>query len=225
MSMTEAGRSRDATPLRGASAPFFYFGWTLVTTIALWYIWTWAVRYLPPSSPASADAGAFRVHVGMGIVALLLGPPQFVLAVRRNTATWHRYLGRAYVAAIAVSVCAGTYIILRHQHSLVFEMAVQALITAWVLTTGLAFLAIRRRNFEQHREWMIRSYVVTFSFVVLRIGVNILDALDIGPKAQRIDSMTWFSFAVPLLLAEAVLQGTKIFSTGAARKTSATPSR
>ena len=60
---------------------------------------------------------------------------------------------------------------------------------------------------------MVRSYVVTFSFVILRVGVNFLNAFDIGPRTQRADSMIWFSFTVPLLLAEAVLQGAKILST------------
>jgi uncharacterized membrane protein len=155
----------------------------------------------------------------MGIVALLLGPPQFILAVRRKSARWHRYLGRVYVTAIAISVVAGTYIIIRHQHSLVFEMDVQALITAWVLTTGLAYLAIRRRNVEQHREWMIRSYVVTFSFVVLRLGGNVLTFLDIGPAAQRADAMIWFSFSVPLLLSEGLVQGRKIVAPTTLRTT------
>ena len=31
--------------------------------------------------------------------------------------------------------------------------------------SGMALIAIRRRNFIQHKEWMIRSYVVTFAFV------------------------------------------------------------
>jgi uncharacterized membrane protein len=214
---TSIGRAPAAASTRLSSTTLMYAAWSVVVATALWYIWTWALRYLPSTSPASADVGAFRIHVGMGILALLLGPPQFILAVRRQTARWHRYLGRAYVAAIAVSVSAGIYIIVRHQHSLVFEMAVQALIMAWVLTTGLAFIAIRRRHFEQHREWMIRSYVVTFSFVVLRLGLNLLNALDIGPAAQRGDAMTWFSLTVPLLFAEVIMQGRKIFVTPSAR--------
>ena len=39
-----------------------------------------------------------------------------------------------------------------------------------VVTTGLAFAAIRSSLVEQRREWMIRSYVVTFAFVTFRIG-------------------------------------------------------
>ena len=192
--------------------------WLAVLGLALWYIWAYALRYLGSNSPASTDAVAFRVHVGLGIVALLLGPPQFIVAVRRKSRRVHRYLGRAYLVVIAVSAAAGTYIIVRHQHSLVFEMAVQALIMAWLLTTGMAYLAIRRRHLEQHREWMIRSYVVTFSFVVLRLGLNLLTFLDIGPPDQRVPSLTWFSFAVPLLLTEAILQGRQILAHSAPQR-------
>jgi Predicted membrane protein (DUF2306) len=42
------------------------------------------------------------------------------------------------------------------------------LCVAWVVTTGMALYAIRERRIEQHREWMLRSYTVTFAFVTYR---------------------------------------------------------
>jgi uncharacterized membrane protein YozB (DUF420 family) len=45
--------------------------------------------------------------------------------------------------------------------------------TAWVLTTGMALAAIRKRAIERHRELMIRSYTVTFAFV--RAGEDCID--------------------------------------------------
>src|ERR1017187_9246684 len=44
------------------------------------------------------------------------------------------------------------------------------LCVAWGLTTSMALYAIRTRRIEQHREWMLRSYTVTFAFVTYRLA-------------------------------------------------------
>ena len=33
----------------------------------------------------------------------------------------------------------------------------RVLSVAWMVTTGMAYVAIRNRRFEQHKEWMIRK--------------------------------------------------------------------
>ena len=40
---------------------------------------------------------------------------------------------------------------------------------AWVVCTAAAFITARNRQIVQHREWMIRSYAVTFTFVSSRV--------------------------------------------------------
>jgi hypothetical protein len=76
-------------------------------------------------------------------------------------------------------------------------------------TTGLAFLAIKRHLYEQHKEWMVRSYVVTFAFVTFRAFDSVLAAQGM-PLLERIGISAWFCWSVPLLLNEVVLQGRKI---------------
>ena len=58
------------------------------------------------------------------------------------------------------------------------------LCTAWIITTSMAVLAIRGRNVIQHREWMLRSYTVTFAFVIFRLVVDMLNRFH-GRPAQR----------------------------------------
>ena len=40
---------------------------------------------------------------------------------------------------------------------------------AWIVCTTAAFITARNRQFAQHRQWMIRSYAVTFTFVSSRV--------------------------------------------------------
>jgi Predicted membrane protein (DUF2306) len=39
---------------------------------------------------------------------------------------------------------------------------------AWITTASMAYISVMRGRILQHKEWMIRSYVVTFAFVTFR---------------------------------------------------------
>jgi Predicted membrane protein (DUF2306) len=93
----------------------------------------------------------------------------------------------------------------------VFGAGLTGLGVAWVVTTGLAFLAINRHLYDQHKEWMIRSYVVTFAFVTFRALHASLSAADVGTLHEQLAVASWFCWAVPLLITEVILQGRKIF--------------
>ena len=79
----------------------------------------------------------------------------------------------------------------------------------WTVTTGMAYRAIRRRAIDQHREWMIRSYVVTLAFVVFRAIVAALTAFGVGTFEERASVAAWLCWAVPLVLLEPCLQWRK----------------
>jgi hypothetical protein len=57
---------------------------------------------------------------------------------------------------------------------------------------------------------MIRSYVVTFSFVTFRLVTDVLSYLGIGDQSGNFTLMAWAAWGVPLLLTEAAIQGRKI---------------
>jgi uncharacterized membrane protein len=110
-------------------------------------------------------------HVAGGVVALLSGPLQFSSRLRYRCPKLHRVLGRAYV--ISVFVAAPLAIVLsNHRHdprAIHFVAATVVQAATWIITTAAAFLTARNRQFQQHREWMVRSYAVTFTFVGTRV--------------------------------------------------------
>ena len=87
---------------------------------------------------------------------------------------------------------------------------------AWLATTGMAFAAVRRRNFTQHREWMIRSYVVTFAFVTFRVFRDVAVANGLASFGEMQAVMAWACWAVPLLITEMWFQSRAIFLTSGA---------
>jgi uncharacterized membrane protein len=110
-------------------------------------------------------------HVLAGVVALLCGPLQFSSRVRRRAPAFHRVLGRVYI--VSVFIAAPLAILMsnthREYHDLYFVAAIVVQAGTWMVVTAAAFLMARNRHFQQHREWMIRSYAVTFTFVGTRV--------------------------------------------------------
>jgi hypothetical protein len=89
-----------------------------------------------------------------------------------------------YMTSVALSAGAAYYLASTTELGWVFGAGLLGLATAWVVTTGLAFTAIRRGLIEQHREWMIRSYVVTTGFVTFRVVMLRLPLLKSGTRAS-----------------------------------------
>jgi predicted membrane protein DUF2306 len=152
------------------------------------------------------------MHIGGGMIALLVGPGQLWLGHTNRRIEVHRKLGLVYIGAIAVSVTAAFYLATHTALGWVFGAGLTGLAIAWVVTTGLAYVAVRRSLFHQHQEWMIRSYVVTFGFVFFRIFAGIMQATGIGSLQEQLTAASWFCWAAPLLVTEAILQGRKIFA-------------
>ena len=152
------------------------------------------------------------LHIAGGIVALLSGPVQLWLGLTERSVRAHRRLGIIYISSVGVSSLAGYYLAFHTTFGLTFGAGLAGLATAWIVTTSLAFAAIRRHLYDQHKEWMIRSYVVTTAFVSFRLVFEVLGRMGIGTVGERLAAMSWFCWAVPLLVTEAILQGRKILA-------------
>lgn len=191
-------------------------GWAAVVSLAVYFVARYAVRYFHYDA---ASYGAFwwprarwlLPHVIAGLVTLFLGPLQFWSALRRRYARFHRWSGRLYLVGVGLGASMAAGLVWRMPPGLTHAAGLASLAIAWVATSGMAFVAIRRGAVAQHREWMIRSYVVTFAFVTYRALVDILHASAIGSGADRAAFASWSCWTVPLLVTELVLQGRKIF--------------
>ena len=127
-----------------------------------------AVPFVTLDERAAAYGARFPwllTHIVFGTIALLTGPVQLWLGLSAKTvAALHRTLGRVYVASVAVGAFTSLYLAFHTTHGLVFGAGLAGLAVAWLATTGMAVVAVRELAIYQHREWMIRSYVVTSAF-------------------------------------------------------------
>jgi hypothetical protein len=156
--------------------------------------------------------GWLLLHIVGGMIALLTGPVQLWLGLADRGMAWHRRLGYGYITGMTLGSIGAFYMATHTDFGWIFGAGLFGLAVAWVTTTALAFLAIKRSLIDQHKEWMIRSYVVTFAFVTFRAVMGTLQATHLGTVLEDLAFSSWVCWAVPLLVTEAVIQGRKILA-------------
>jgi len=112
-----------------------------------------------------ADRHLLIPHTLAGTFALLIGPINFSSRIRQRYLQLHRILGRVYL--ISVFVGSFTGIALASGRPGLPGTTMQA--AAWMVCTTAAVIAARNRQIVVHRQWMARSYAVTFTFVSSRV--------------------------------------------------------
>jgi uncharacterized membrane protein len=112
-----------------------------------------------------ADRRMLIPHTLSGTFALLAGPLQFSSRLRQRHLALHRVLGRLYVASVLIGAFTG--IALAAGRPGLPGTSMQA--AAWIVCTAAAVVAALNRQIAVHRQWMARSYAVTFTFVSSRV--------------------------------------------------------
>ena len=197
-------------PMKAATAAL-----SLVALAGVAYILQHAVPYFLSSTYGPPEYAPRRgwvlMHIAGGMLALLKGPVQLWLGLADRGKAWHRRMGIIYMAAVSVGSAAAFYLSVTTTFGTAFGAGLFSLALAWVTTTGMAYLAIRRSLVEQHKEWMIRSYVLTFGFVMFRVVQPALASAGFG-IGDQLTVAAWGCWTIPLLITEVVLQGRKIFA-------------
>lgn len=143
-------------------------------------------------------------HVALAGTALLIGPFQFLPAVRRNRAL-HRGLGKTYVASCLVAGLAGLILAFGTTAGPIAGLGFGTLAVAWIYTTVQALRMARARRFDEHRRWMIRSFALTFAAVTLRLYLPFPMMLGFS-FIEGYRAIAWLAWVPNLLLAETYLR-------------------
>ena len=118
-----------------------------------------------------ADRGLLIPHTLCGSFARLSGPLQVSSRFRQRHMKVHRVLGRMYFVSVILGAFTG--IALAAGRPGLPGTAMQG--AAWIICTTAAVIAARNRQISIHRQWMARSYAVTFTFVSSRV-LNLVPA-------------------------------------------------
>lgn len=133
------------------------------------------------------------LHLAVGALVIVLAPLQLSARLRRRYATVHRWAGRAYALGVLFSGLAGLALATVSQGGLPAHLGFGLLSIAWMVTTAIGVQRIRAGDQAAHREWMIRSFALTFAAVTLRIYIplGVVLGLPVGPSYQAIAWLCW----------------------------------
>uniref|UniRef100_UPI00286E661A DUF2306 domain-containing protein n=1 Tax=Phenylobacterium sp. TaxID=1871053 RepID=UPI00286E661A len=144
------------------------------------------------------------LHAALAGAALMIGPFQFLPWVR-NRRSLHRTLGKAYVASCLISGLAGFILSFGSTAGPIAGFGFGTLAVVWIACTGQALRMAQARRFEEHRQWMIRSFALTFGAVTLRLYLPLSQVMGIEfLDAYR--AIAWLAWVPNLMVAELYLR-------------------
>ena len=146
---------------------------------------------------------AFYLHVFSSIFTLVAGFTQFSSEILKNHRGVHRFMGRFYAwNVILINFPSGLIMAVYANGGLPTKFAFVLLDSLWLWFTVRAVLEVRSGNINAHREYMIRSYALTFSAVTLRTWRLVLaTSFDLDPTLlYQLDA--WLGFVPNLICAE-----------------------
>ena len=144
---------------------------------------------------------AFYLHIIFGGLSLLVGWAQFSRRWRRMYPRAHRRVGYVYGCSVLLSGLAGCYLSFFATGGIVAQLGFFSLDMIWLVSTALAFSAIRRGDFRRHEQAMIFSYAACFAAVTLRLEMPLLMVLFQGNFDAAYRVVAWLCWAPNLVVA------------------------
>ena len=174
------------------------------------FVWRYVFHYYLHYNAASyydywPRRGTLLIHITSGMLALLLGPWQFSRRLRSRYMKLHRVSGRVYMLAVLFGSLAAFRLAWTTSDGWAWGFGVAMLAVAWLSTSTMAFWLILQRHVTLHRDWMVRSYVVTFGFVLFRLLNDYGPTSRLQPAGDRAVAAVWACWTLPLLVTEIVL--------------------
>lgn len=152
---------------------------------------------------------AFYIHISSSILVVLTGPLQFVKAMRRSYLQFHRTLGKVYVGAIlALAAPSGLYMAWYANGGTWSQVGFSILSVLWFAFTFMAYRSVRERNITAHRQWMVRSYALSFSAITLRLYVALLSTYTNFDHDFIVVVTAWINWIPNLIVAELIIRRT-----------------
>ncbi|PIF43742.1 putative membrane protein DUF2306 [Chryseobacterium sp. 52] len=144
----------------------------------------------------------FYTHVYTSIFVLLSG---FLAILRKDFGIkkFHRNIGKIYIFLILILAApSGIYMGLFANGGILSKLSFVILGSLWWLTTYKAYQAARQKRFQEHKQWMWRSFALTLSALTLRIWKVIIVYLFHPNPMDVYQIIAWLGWIPNILLIE-----------------------
>jgi uncharacterized membrane protein len=150
---------------------------------------------------------AFYAHIITSPIVLLMSLALLNDRLRKRYLTLHRYLGRVHIVLLLLfALPSGGVMALR---SFAGWPAGVSFVILTVITAICAILGVyhaRHRRFDRHRRWMLRTFALLVSAVVLRLISNVPVYLGMDNPELAYTITSWCSWLLPLAICELYLR-------------------
>ena len=145
------------------------------------------------------------LHALCGTLTVMLGFIGLYIGWTRRGFEWHRHVGCFYIGFGMTMAALALILSIQNNHP-VKSLAVSTgtLSVVWLVAACMGWRAGANRRFDSHRDWMIRSVVLTWTFVFCRLAQRLPAFEWLGPEG--ITAGIWLYWVGPLLLCEVALQ-------------------
>lgn len=152
-------------------------------------------------------------HVLIAGLILVAGLFQLHPASRSRFSKAHKLVGYFYVMGILLFSAPGALVMslfINRGPMVLASFILQSLL--WFYFTAMAFQRVRTGDIAAHREWMWRSYALTFAAVTLRVYIFFVSwSYDLSqPTAYA--TLAWLSWVPNLLIVEVFINRSFVFS-------------
>lgn len=154
---------------------------------------------------------AFYIHVFTSSLCLLAGLAQFVDDFKIVNKTVHKAIGKIYVYLILfINFPAGLIMAYYANGLLPSKIAFFILDILWFWFTLKAIFEIKKGNTLTHKQYMQRSFALTFSAITLRVWNGVLINYTELIPLTRYMIIAWLGFVPNLLITEFLIWKRKI---------------
>jgi uncharacterized membrane protein len=145
-------------------------------------------------------------HITSGGGALVSGVVQFWPKLRQYSMKLHRYIGYVYLLAILVSSLSALVLASTTAYMVnwAYAFTLQVWASVWISSSFIAWYTAVKKQFKLHKEWMIRSYLVTVAFLISGYAYKIPYVQQLGSFEAVTVPLFWMGWALPLYTYEIV---------------------
>ena len=166
-----------------------------------------------PDEGFAAHPQLTLIHITAGLVFVLLAPLQFIQRIRNNYRKTHRSIG--YVVLVSGLIIGVTALIMGAVMAIggmTETLAVTTFGVLFLFSLLRAYLYILKKDFDLHREWMIRVFAIALAVSTTRpvMGVFFATSRLTGLTVQQFFGIAfWFAFIIHISFAEYWIRKTR----------------
>ncbi|WP_430406763.1 DUF2306 domain-containing protein [Fluviicola sp.] len=151
---------------------------------------------------------SFYIHVFTSILVITSGLFQFSKTILTRYTKIHRISGVVYlVTTLLISGPAALVMSFYANGGYPAQASFVILSILWLGSTFLAYYFVRKKDYESHGKWMVRSYALTLSAVSLRLYSYLFNVFyfNMDPVELYI-LLSWMSWIPNLIIAEILIR-------------------